>query len=122
MKKIISLYILVLSLGYSAISYADFFESNVLTLDAEIAQIEAINIKTVSFSNNRENWRLESAKRFLDGVKAETLARIEDGSIPFYRQYDIIQSLSSLAYNMNQYFFYQKLSERTGKAIYKETA
>ncbi len=122
MKKIISLCVLILSLGYSAISYADFFESNVLTSDAEIAQIEAINIRTVSFSNNRENWRLESAQRFLNGVKAEALTRIEDGDIPFYRQYDIIQSLSSLAYNMNQYFFYQKLSERTGKAIYKETS
>lgn len=122
MKKILTIATLVCAIFQMPISYADYFESQVLGTDVEVSLLENIHVDAVSFRNARENMRNNSVRAFVASVKKETIRRTREGEISFYRQYDIINGLGTLSYNMNKYFLYQKLYENTGANSYRETA
>ncbi|OIP53629.1 hypothetical protein AUK10_02200 [Candidatus Gracilibacteria bacterium CG2_30_37_12] len=122
MKSFLSFFILTfLGFSYTSIS-ADFFDQQIMMNDPEITLIQEITLNYVSFNNYQENIRYNNTSYFLTSIKNEAIARFQDGTIPYYRRYDIITHLESFIYDMNQSFLYQKRYEQTGKAIYKENA
>lgn len=121
--KYLSRFIILLSLlTLFPVVHADFFEESVLGTSVEATLIDQIVLKEYTFRSAAENTRYTNTLKFVAGVKDEAKRRFQDGTIPFYRQYDIIHDLDALVYSMNEYFFFKRQYERTNIAAYKEFA
>lgn len=121
MKRLSSLIVLV-SIAFAIPVHADYFSEEISGADPEVGMIREIAINPVTFKDGKEQARFEKTRTFVSAIQNEAVIRFEDGTIPLYRQYDIITSLDGFAYTMNQYFLYQKRYEQTRKAVYKESA
>lgn len=84
--------------------------------------IQAIKLNVVNLKDAKEMARYRSTAYFVTTIRNEAVKRFEDGTIPVYRRYDIITTLDSFVYTMNQHFAYQRMYEQTKKSIYKESA
>lgn len=122
MKSLFSFLVFISVSLSSTFAHADFFDQQIMMNDPEITMIQDINLNYVFFNNYQENIRYNNTSYFLTSIRNEAISRFQDGTIPYYRQYDIITHLESFISTMNQYFLYQKRFEQTGKIIYKENA
>ncbi|MDD5376782.1 MAG: hypothetical protein PHH16_01565 [Candidatus Gracilibacteria bacterium] len=122
MKRSYSL-ILIILMGFSTtLVSADFFNEQILGSDPETAMVEDIALNNITLKDSKEITRYNNTTYFIAGIKAEAVKRFNDGTISYYRQHDIITSLDSFVYTMNQYFSYEKRYEQTGNDAYKERA
>lgn len=122
MKRLFSLLFFIPVLFSTTFTYADFFEEQIVRADPETAIIQDIALNNISLSESKEMNRYKNTSYFITSIKNESINRFNGGTIPLYRRYDIITSLDSFVYTMNQYFLYQKRYEQTGKILYKEGA
>lgn len=122
MKYLLSLLLLIATLFSTTLSYADYFGEEIIGADPETAIIRDITLNVVSLKDGKEMKRYNSTAYFVASIKNEAVNRFESGEIPLYRRYDIITSLDSFVYTMNQYFLYQKRYEQSKKNVYKESA
>lgn len=122
MKRLFSLLFFISILFSTTLTYADFFEEQIVGADPETAMIQDITLNNISLSESKEINRYKNTSYFITSIKNEAINRFNGGTIPLYRRYDIITSLDSFVYTMNQYFLYQKRYELTGKILYKEGA
>lgn len=122
MKYLFSLIFLISIVSSTPLAYADFFEEQIVGTDPETAMIQEIGLNSVNLRDANEMRRYNNTLYFITNIKNETIYRLSNRTIPLYRRYDIITSLDSFVYTMNQYFLYQKRYEQTGGNAYKETA
>ncbi len=122
MKYFFSLLLLITTVLSIPFAYADFFEEQIVGVDPETALLQEIELNAVSLRDSNEARRYNNTVYFISSIKDEALNRFDNRTIPLYRRYDIITSLDSFVYTMNQYFLYQKKYEQTRKTLYKETA
>lgn len=122
MKYFLSLLFLISLASFVPFTHADFFEEQIVGTDPETAIIQEIGLNNVNLRDANETRRYNNTLYFITNIKNETIYRLSNRTIPLYRRYDIITSLDSFAYTMNQYFLYQKRYEQTGGIAYKETA
>ena len=122
MKKILSFFLLCIFIWSSPLASADFFSEEIVGADPETAMIQEITLSTVNLKDNKEIKRYNSTVYFLRTIKTEAVKRFNDGSIPLYRRYDIITTLDSFVYTMNQYFLYEQRYEQSKKNVFKESA
>ncbi len=120
-KYVLSCMVIILCL-FTHIVHADYFEEEIVGADPETGMLQDIELHAIRFSSSKEVTRYNNTLSFINSIKTEAVKRFEDGSIPLYRRYDIITSLESFTYTMNQYFFYQSRYESTKKNVYKESA
>lgn len=122
MKHFLSFLLLVSLAFFSTPASADYFEEQILDSDPETSIIEDITLQSISLKEAKEMKRYTSTRSFINSIKTEAVKRFNDGTIPLYRRYDIITSLDSFVYTMNQYFLYQSRYEQTKNTLYKNTA
>lgn len=122
MKYFFSLFITTLIILSTPLASADFFEDQIIGADTEVTMIQAIKLNVVNLKDAKEMARYRSTAYFVTTIRNEAVKRFEDGTIPVYRRYDIITTLDSFVYTMNQHFAYQRMYEQTKKSIYKESA
>ena len=122
MKQLSSLIILISLLFSNTVTHADFFSEEIAGADPQVGVLQEIHLDSVSIKDSREIKRYNNTAYFIESIKTEAVARFEDGTIPLYRQYDIITNLDSFVYIMNQYFIYEQRYEKTRNNIYKESA
>lgn len=122
MKHFLSLILLIAALFSTTLAHADFFGEEIVGADPETGMIRDITLNTVNLKDGKEMKRYNSTAYFVASIKNEAVNRFESGEIPLYRRYDIITSLDSFVYTMNQYFLYQKRYEQNKKSVYKESA
>lgn len=122
MKRFLSALFALSAVFFTSLVSADFFSEQIVGADPETAMIQDIVLNPVTLKDSKEMTRYKNAEYFITSIKNEAVRRFDDGSIPLYRRYDIITSLDSFVYTMNQYFLYQKRYEQTKKNVYKETA
>lgn len=122
MKRFFSLLILISITLSTPLASADFFSEQIDGADTEVTMIQAIQLNNVSLRDSKEMSRYRSTTHLVTGIKDEAVKRFGDGTIPVYRRYDIITSLDSFVYAMNQHFAYQKMYEQKKKSIYQESA
>lgn len=120
MKSIFSF--LIFLLLSTSITHADFFAEEIAGADPEVSMVQDIALSPLVLKDTKEMKRYNSTAFFINSIKTEAVKRFQDGTIPLYRRYDIVTSLNTFTYTMNQYFLYQKIYEQTKKNAYKESA
>ena len=121
MKRFLALFALFF-LTSSQVFASDYFEEDIVWADPETAILQEITLNPVVLKDATESKRYNSTAIFVYNIKTEGAKRFQDGSIPLYRRYDIIKSLDSFVYTMNQYFLYQKRYEQTRKTSMRDSA
>ncbi len=122
MKNIILIVSMYTCMFFSPSVYADFFSEEILDANPEVVMIQDIQLNSITFVDSKEMKRYNNTVYFVSSIKTEAMKRFQDGTIPLYRRYDIITTLDSFVYTMNQYFLYQKKYEQTQKSVFKESA
>ena len=121
MKRFLAWFLLFL-ITSSQVSASDYFKDDILGSEPETALLEEITLKPITLRGSAEVKRYKSTAILVSSIKTEAVKRFQDGTIPLYRRYDIVTSLDSFVYTMNQYFFYQQRYEQTKKASFRDSA
>lgn len=100
----------------------DFFKDNVIWNDKEFDELDAITLKSFTFSNSTNYQKYSDAKYFLQGLKDAAKQRYNNGSVSYNKMNDIINDLDYLVYNMNSQFENLSNYEKTWNSVYKKMA
>lgn len=121
MKRFLALLALFF-VASSQVFASDYFEDDILGSDPETTILQGITLKPVALKDSVESKRYNSTAIFIFNIKTEAVKRFQDGTIPLYRRYDIVTSLDSFVYTMNQYFMYEQKYEQTKKVSFRDSA
>jgi hypothetical protein len=106
----------------NSLVHADFFTEEIASADTEVSMLQDIVLTEVVLKDQKEMKRYTNTNLLITRIQEEAVKRFNDGKILQYRRYDIITSLDSFVYSMNQYFFYQKKYELAKKWVFKDSA